>query len=396
VDKKLLELAEVVMSTKKLEGPKGEQGLQGPKGEQGDRGLQGDKGLDGKDGVDGKDGKDGVDGVSVVDARIDFDGTLVITLSNGKEITAGDVVPEGVAKDVNIITSGNGTAKVVTDTLASLQAQIDAITGLDGELGTMAQQNDTAVDINGGAIDGTIVGAVTPAAGTFTTLSTGTLTATGQTSLGGVTDVESLRVTTTSGTSGNNNYVQISGGATSVAIQNWGTSSNIPMLFRTRGSGQYEFATGSSTGTVQFRVSHTSSAVNYVQVTGAATGSAPIISAQGSDTNTGLVVRSKGTGVLYLETVGAADVRLQPRGIRSFSVNGVTSGVNFGYVTGAVAGSAPIFGVDGSDTNIDLTLTPKGTGLVKFGTYTAGAPAATGYISVKSAAGVTYKILVST
>ena len=37
---------------------------------------------DGKDGKDGRDGVDGVDGVSVTNAHIDFDGSLVISLSD--------------------------------------------------------------------------------------------------------------------------------------------------------------------------------------------------------------------------------------------------------------------------------------------------------------------------
>lgn len=38
-------------------------------------------------------------------------------------------------------------------------------------LGTMAEQSDTSVDINGGAIDGTTVGTASPSTGAFTTLS---------------------------------------------------------------------------------------------------------------------------------------------------------------------------------------------------------------------------------
>ena len=53
-------------------------------------------------------------------------------------------------------------------------------------------------------------------------------------------------------------------------------------------------------------------------------------------------------------------------------------------------------GTGTADTNIDLALTPKGTGLVRFGTYTAGAPTATGYISIKASDGTTYKVLVGT
>jgi hypothetical protein len=76
---------------KKLEGP------QGPQGDKGDRGLPGPAGkdgIDGKDGRDGKDGKDGVDGqdgVSVVDAKLDIDNSLVITLSDGREIDCGQI-----------------------------------------------------------------------------------------------------------------------------------------------------------------------------------------------------------------------------------------------------------------------------------------------------------------
>jgi hypothetical protein len=71
----------------------GKDGIQGPKGDQGDRGLDGAPGIQGPRGVDGKDGQDGEQGVGVADARVDFDGSLVITLTDGKEINAGEVLP---------------------------------------------------------------------------------------------------------------------------------------------------------------------------------------------------------------------------------------------------------------------------------------------------------------
>ena len=79
---------------RKLEGPMGrtgDKGDQGPKGEQGDRGFDGKDGKDGIDGKDGTDGQEGKQGISVVDAKIDFDGSLVLYLSNGSEINAGEV-----------------------------------------------------------------------------------------------------------------------------------------------------------------------------------------------------------------------------------------------------------------------------------------------------------------
>jgi hypothetical protein len=102
----------------------GEQGPQGLAGKNGKDGLPGKDGRDGKDGVDGKHGVDGKDGVGVVDAKIDFDGSLVITLSDGNEIDAGKVVAESVAKEFNAfmtrgeiipLQSGNSGKYLTTD-----------------------------------------------------------------------------------------------------------------------------------------------------------------------------------------------------------------------------------------------------------------------------------------
>jgi len=129
------------------------------------------------------------------------------------------------------------------------------------------------------------IGGTTPAAGTFTTL-----TATGQTNLGGdvvVTNTplivknasnnEAFRINTSGA-----NYWQVFGATTPVLRTNGGaTSAKIGM----GGAFPLSFVTNSiGTEAEQLRVAHTASAVNYVQVTGAATGGRPTISAQGSDT----------------------------------------------------------------------------------------------------------------
>lgn len=97
VKKQLAELQTKATEIQKLEvpsGPKGDKGDQGPKGDRGERGLDGKAGKDGKDGKDGVDGESGKDGISVVDAKVDFDGSLVITLSDGREIDCGQVSVE--------------------------------------------------------------------------------------------------------------------------------------------------------------------------------------------------------------------------------------------------------------------------------------------------------------
>ncbi len=73
----------------------------------------------------------------------------------------------------------------------------------------------------------------------------------------------------------------------------------------------------------------------------------------------------------------------------------IASGTVANYVglTGVATGSAASVSALGSDSNIDLAITPKGTGNLKFGTHTASGDAAvSGYITIKDAAGNTRKL----
>jgi len=85
-----------------------EKGDPGPRGEQGRDGRDGADGVAGRDGADGRNGVDGRDGVGVSDAKIDFDGSLVITLTDGRELNVGEVVPFDVAEKIRVITSNGG------------------------------------------------------------------------------------------------------------------------------------------------------------------------------------------------------------------------------------------------------------------------------------------------
>ena len=593
LDKELLKLAETVFNAQKLQGPKGEQGLQGPKGEQGDRGFDGVNGKDGANGQDGKDGEEGKQGVGVQDAHIDFDGALIITLTDGREINAGDVVPLDVAEKIRVIGASGGTAQSVLDAIAAIQATI-------ATYGTMALQNDTSVDINGGAIDGTAIGASSASTGTFTTLiggsgsanygqltggattkavefktlgsdtnvsfairskgtgaidlaagssgvnisNGGTVTALTRTSTGSAyTSIPSVAITapttaggvqatanatmytatatiqsggtgytvgdslavvggtytgqavwtvssvsggvvtgitlstggggysvlptnpvaTTGGTGtgctlnitswgvstftitnagsgyveqptvsfsggggsgaaayatvggttviksigatldlftsvgrvgsfssgssvANQAYFNIFNNATNVGYYAAGSSSNISATFVTQGTSPLNFATNSTSGNQQFAVAHTASAVNYVQVTGAATGSYPVISAQGSDSFSGLGFQAKSASILFFTRTGVQ---------RSFNIADSASTANYLQVQGAATTVAPILSAQGTDTNIDLALTPKGTGRVKFGTYTANmALTVQGYIEILDSSGTVRKLAV--
>lgn len=110
------------------DGKDGKNGIDGRAGKDGINGKAGQDGRNGKDGLNGVSGERGQDGISVSDAHIDFDGSLIISLSNGQELNVGEVVPFDVAEKIRIIGNGGGTSQFVIDTLASLQASIDAIT----------------------------------------------------------------------------------------------------------------------------------------------------------------------------------------------------------------------------------------------------------------------------
>jgi hypothetical protein len=204
---------------------------------------------------------------------------------------------------------------------------------------------------------------------------------TGTISLGAAPGAESLRVTPVASAV---NYWQFYGAATggSIAMYATGSDTNINIIQVAKGTGFHFFNGASAT---QFSIAPTASAVNYLQVTGGATGGNPVLSAQGSDTNINMEIRSKGTGVLALYTNSS---NLQ------FLVGHTASAVNYLQVTGGATGAAATLSAQGSDSNIDLTLAPKGTGNVRFGTYTAGILAQAGYITIKDAAGNTRNLLV--
>lgn len=128
------------------DGKDGKDGKNGANGRDGRDGMPGPIGPKGKDGLNGRDGKDGEDGVSVTDAHIDFDGSLIISLSSGRTINVGEVVAPDLTEKIKIIANGGGTSQEVLDTLASLQTQINnLIPSQTGNSGKFLTTNGTAL-----------------------------------------------------------------------------------------------------------------------------------------------------------------------------------------------------------------------------------------------------------
>lgn len=84
----------------------GRDGIDGRDGKDGEPGRPGKDGKDGRPGRDGKDGVNGIDGqdgISVTNVFLDFDNSLVIELSDGRQINAGEVLPPDIADKLKVI-----------------------------------------------------------------------------------------------------------------------------------------------------------------------------------------------------------------------------------------------------------------------------------------------------
>lgn len=92
------------------------------------------------------------------------------------------------------------------------------------------------------------------------------------------------------------NYYQFSNSATGVppTLYAVGSDTNIGLSYVTKGTGSHLFY-GSGT-TVQFGITSTASAANYIQVSAAAVGGTPVLQAIGSDANIGLKLAAQGSG----------------------------------------------------------------------------------------------------
>lgn len=88
-------------------------------------------------------------------------------------------------------------------------------------------------------------------------------------------------------------------------------------------------------------------------------------------------------------------IKLYAAGAVQFELGADAAAVNRLVAYGSAA--SPFLKAEGTSTNLDIRLQPKGSGAVRFGTHTASADAAiTGYISIRDDAGTVRKIAVIT
>ena len=151
----------------------GRDGLNGTDGRNGRDGKPGRDGINGKQGppgTPGKDGEDGLDGVSVTNANIDFDGSLVISLSSGQQINVGEIVPPELERQLVELRQGGGSAGSSGDVMGPTASTDNAIVRFDGTTGKLVQNSVVTIADSTGNMTGI-----------------GTLTATGAGSIQGLT-----------------------------------------------------------------------------------------------------------------------------------------------------------------------------------------------------------------
>jgi hypothetical protein len=156
------------------------------------------------------------------------------------------------------------------------------------------------------------------------------------------------------------NYEQIFGAATAgaVGIGPAGTDTDIQQSITSKGAGAVSFFTnGYATG--QFRITHTASAVNYLQTTGNTTGNTPVLRANGTDANITTRVASLGTGNVEMWTDYSGTAA------RQFQARHNANSANYVYARGAPLGGGVLVGADGSDSNINISLSTRGSGVIR-------------------------------
>lgn len=170
--------------------------------------------------------------------------------------------------------------------------------------------------IAGGSIQNTAIGSLTPSSGAFTTLST--------TGLATLNSVSTSSATITGGTV----------------------------------NGTTVGATTPSTGAFTTLSASTNLAVNgsanNLTFTGAATGSRPSVVVSGTDTNIGLTVQVKGATTYHIGNTTGDWI----------TMTGPATAANQVQLAGGATGTQVAVSAIGSDTNINLNLAAKGSGII--------------------------------
>lgn len=253
-------------------------------------------------------------------------------------------------------------------------------------LGSIATQDATAINIDGGTIDGTTIGATTTATGAFTTLAasgatslTSTLAVTGLGTFSAGLTLSSGVFTAPAGTvaapsltfSGSTTTGVYLPAAGSLALSASGTS-------RLWADSTGFLSLGAAPGGEDLRVTHAAGSSRWITATGSAASNPAI------NTSAGNLVINSFSG---LTSIGGAT------NAESLAVQNTAGAVNHVTVTGVTTGNGPTIAFTGTDANVAGILNTQGTGNLVFETGGAiqaavtATAAATRYITLTGSTG---------
>ena len=194
---------------------------------------------------------------------------------------------------------------------------------------------------------------------------------------------------TTAATSPTTGALVVAGGigVAGAVIHGAGSVSN-PSVGIGAGNRGFYNPTGGDVGFVaggweQVRYLTTTPAVNYLTMTGSNTAAAPIISVAGSDTDITLSLLAKNNGSVNISNGNGLAVRFY-------------GGVNYLSLAGGGSGAATAMTASGSDANVSIFITPKGTGNVTVTATTASTSNTTGALVVSGGLGVSGNVYAGT
>ena len=186
------------------DGKDGKDGRDGVNGRDGKSGRDGAKGDKGDAGLNGRDGVDGVDGVSVVDAKIDFDGSLVISLSSGQEINVGEVVSSDIAEKIKVISTMSTNGSVgIKDEGTSISTGVKTINFVGAAVTATNSGDDVTVNVSSGT--GTVT-SVAATAGTGISVSGSPITTTGTLTITNTAPDQTVALTASTGITTSGTY----------------------------------------------------------------------------------------------------------------------------------------------------------------------------------------------
>lgn len=283
--------------------------------------------------------------------------------ANTKVVT--QVIDSGSTSSVDIKTN-NGTEQFSVAHTASAVNYAQVTGGTTGIGPTISSQGETNVNLflspkGTGKVGVAAGGVFTP--GNFFSVRNGAISSTYPNSAG---TADQCRVQVGSDSNTDNAIINFYNGG-SFTTPNAEITYDSSSRFTVRVDNNF-VVRGVSSGNSKFEVRQDASWVNYVAVGARATGLTPYVASDGSDTNVGLILNTKGAGSVFLTTDAINNTQVEITDTPSANRHITMTGSNGGNPTISVSAGSLAFGSDvvitgGSITGItDLAIADGGTG----------------------------------